>query len=489
MMTPVVPTMPGTAVESSSPKHYEESTQKKYQKTITTVKGMDKEERAQKLWQIEHLTNNEIEDILHLNEYTATPLRSFIVPSSGPNSGSKLSIQFDMNQVASNNPIEDYMAWGPVRKTDPKIEGGGNQKSVMSKLMFSVFDGHAGYKCAEKITESISSVLNESIAAVARIHQNQKQSQKNNRVDSSSREKEFTLDSTIHSIVEKSGTEIDPTTLALTASFVHLDRIIVGESLRKYRENPTPENMDNLLGPAVSGSCALVAVVDVDESKVTVANSGDSRAILGVRTPQGRWRAVNLSVDQNPNNPLEFARLIKDHPGEEETLNIKGRLIGKLAVSRAFGDCRYKWPRDVQEELFPELYKRGHGYATLSDHFYTPPYLTAYPDIVEHRLNYETDKFILMASDGLQVHMSDQLAVETVGEWWDVNKGKNSGGSDKSSIKDENAATHLIREAFCINKFGDKVPKLIEKLLAIPPPYSRKYRDDLSVSIIFLDKE
>lgn len=34
---------------------------------------------------------------------------------------------------------------------------------------------------------------------------------------------------------------------------------------------------------------------------------------------------------------------------------LRGRILGGLEPSRAFGDARYKWPREVQEMWVPDV--------------------------------------------------------------------------------------------------------------------------------------
>lgn len=43
-------------------------------------------------------------------------------------------------------------------------------------------------------------------------------------------------------------------------------------------------------------------------------------------------------------------RIQSEHPPDEAGSVIRaGRVLGGLEPSRAFGDARYKWPRDVQD--------------------------------------------------------------------------------------------------------------------------------------------
>lgn len=47
-------------------------------------------------------------------------------------------------------------------------------------------------------------------------------------------------------------------------------------------------------------------------------------------------------------------------------------------------------------------------------------------------------------------------------------------------VEDKNAATHLVR-----NAMGGKDRDMVSALLTLPSPYSRRYRDDLTVEVIF----
>ena len=48
------------------------------------------------------------------------------------------------------------------------------------------------------------------------------------------------------------------------------------------------------------------------------------------------------------------------------------------------------------------------------------------------------------------------------------------------SFKDDNVSAHLIRNAF---GGGDEIA--LRKLLSIPAPYSRRYRDDITVTVVW----
>jgi len=114
-------------------------------------------------------------------------------------------------------------------------------------------------------------------------------------------------------------------------------------------------------GPAYAGSCALLSYYDEQSQLLKVACTGDSRAVLGRRNEAGEWEAIVLSADQTGHNEDEIARLAKDHPGEDKLIK-DGRILG-MAVSRAFGDSRWKWSRQLQEKARDRFF----GPATRSD--------------------------------------------------------------------------------------------------------------------------
>lgn len=58
--------------------------------------------------------------------------------------------------------------------------------------------------------------------------------------------------------------------------------------------------------------------------------------------------------------------------------------------------ARYKWNRNVLAEVVvPHL-----GEQALAPNYFTPPYLTARPEIIYYRLT-PRDRFLVIASDGL----------------------------------------------------------------------------------------
>lgn len=103
---------------------------------------------------------------------------------------------------------------------------------------------------------------------------------------------------------------------------------------------------------ALNGSCALLAVLDTYRRDLYVACTGDSRAVAGLWDTERRaWSADVLTDDQTGLNPKEVIRMQSEHPEDEKEVVIRqGRVLGSLQPTRAFGDARYKWGKELQEQ-------------------------------------------------------------------------------------------------------------------------------------------
>lgn len=152
---------------------------------------------------------------------------------------------------------------------------------------------------------------------------------------------------------------------ALQDGFLATDRAILSDP--KYEEE-------------VSGCTASVGIISKD--KIYVANSGDSRSVLGIK-----GRAKPLSYDHKPQNEAEKAR-IQAAGGFVDF----GRVNGNLALSRAIGDFEFK----KSAELPPEQ-----------------QIVTAYPDVEIHDIS-DDDEFLVIACDGIWDCQSSQAVIEFV---------------------------------------------------------------------------
>ncbi|KAL3630159.1 hypothetical protein CASFOL_023143 [Castilleja foliolosa] len=126
-----------------------------------------------------------------------------------------------------------------------------------------------------------------------------------------------------------------------------------------------------------SGTTALTALVL--GRTMTIANAGDSRAVLGKR-----GRAIELSKDHKPNSTSERLRIEK-----LGGVIYDGYLNGQLSVARAIGDWHMKGPKGSKCPLSSE------------------------PDLEELVLT-EEDEFLIIGCDGLWDVMSSQYAVTIV---------------------------------------------------------------------------
>ena len=136
---------------------------------------------------------------------------------------------------------------------------------------------------------------------------------------------------------------------ALEETFVELDYMLVSDEGFEKMKKIVLKMKQALKGPAAkldldeekevrslpfqAGCTACVCLVTKDT--IYCANSGDSRAIIGLKN----GKLIELSYDHKPENDGEMAR-IKAGGGFVED----GRVQGVIAVSRAIGDWEYKNP-------------------------------------------------------------------------------------------------------------------------------------------------
>ena len=305
---------------------------------------------------------------------------------------------------------------------------------------------------------------------------------------------------------------------AIKQGFTQLDSDIVHSSVDKVLKSNTRRAAAELLAPALSGSCALLSFYDSQSKNLKVACAGDSRAVLGRRSPNGKWMALPLSEDQTGGTPAEIKRLQAEHPGEPYVVR-NGRILGQLEPSRSFGDAFYKWGRETQDKIKRQFFGR-----TPHPLLQSPPYVTAEPVITTTKIDPTKGDFLVLATDGLWEMLDNEEVVGLVGQWIEQQRsektssgtpwlsswfgfGENknlpvegaqeaisegqrrpirqqqydiSGAASRFVVEDNNAATHLVR-----NAMGGKDKDMVCALLTLPSPYSRRYRDDVTVEVIF----
>lgn len=284
--------------------------------------------------------------------------------------------------------------------------------------------------------------------------------------------------------------------LSIKIAFLTLDRDIIQRGADAALAGRYLKDSLLAITPAYAGSCALVSIYDSKSKFLKVACTGDSRAVLGRQNSAGEWEVIPLSIDQTGFNKQEAARINADHPNEVDVIK-DGRVLG-LAVTRAFGDGPWKWPRKVQEAAQRRFYGRRPSQACLS-----PPYLTAEPVVTTTKIQPEKNDFLIMASDGLWDNLTSKQAVDLVGRWLKIHDPEYATTPRESysaprqnipirkeqapkelaytslpltdptdfTVVDDNAATHLVR-----NALGGANENMFYGNITSNPPFSRNVR-------------
>lgn len=241
--------------------------------------------------------------------------------------------------------------------------------------LFAVYDGHGGRDCVEFVRHNLHLMIVESLNA-------------NGGLDKSSH---------VHGDVFE----------GLEAGFRDTD----SHFLRSVEKEKTCSEC---------GSTAVVVLII--GGWLWCANVGDSRALLC----RG-GKAIQLSLDHKPNREDELARI--QAAGGMVSF---GRVLGRLALSRAFGDKSCKSALNAAEE--------------------SKPLVTSEPEIRLMRLT-PNDEFILLACDGLFDVLSCQEAVDLA---------RSHLSSMPANEQDpESTAKELIREAIQERGSRDNVTVMI----------------------------
>ncbi|KAK0812985.1 hypothetical protein LTR91_012544 [Friedmanniomyces endolithicus] len=400
-------------------------------------------------------------------------------------------------QLASNMPCEDHWDSGT-------FDHFGREANAKNWNEWSIFDGHAGPRTAQALTMSLAAMI------MQRLDEN--------------------------GCFERPYSADDPHTVdTIKQVFIQADEDMVQHTMEQIRSGlPDRAGVVASAATAFSGSCALMALYDPVQHVLRVANTGDSRAVLG-RWDGSKYIAHAMSVDQTGFNEKELARITEQHPGEDVVDPKTGRVHG-LAVSRAFGDARWKWPQEVSKRAFEMFW----GPSPRPDSMIkTPPYLTAEPEVTEVVVQTGGHPdFLVMASDGLWDNMSSDDAITCVQMWLDKNKPtdfleQQDGGlgavragrpppqlsapslpsilapvyTTAADVAEEDEDVYFDEEERCLrwrvspkhfivedahcgvhlikNALGGKRRDLFTGIMSVQPPLSRRVRDDITVHVVF----
>jgi pyruvate dehydrogenase phosphatase len=393
--------------------------------------------------------------------------------------------RYDGAQIASNSPCEDQFVHGrfPSPIKVPSNDGTTNEEGNYW-MAWGVFDGHLGPQTATVLARSLLGSVSRRLRGLRPLNK---------------------------------GSPISNEAVqhAISRGFVDLDEDIFATALSAAEPSNTEPLATKIrkMQPAFAGSCALLTLFDPVTSTLHVACTGDSRAVLAQQNPNGTWTTTPLSIDQTGSNEAEIARVNAEHPGESSIVQ-GGRVLG-LMVSRAFGDGQWKWPVKVQQELQTRF--GGPGLLNPKYKVQTPPYITAEPVVTSTKVEPGRASVLILATDGLWDMVSSQQASDLVGEWLHgqfigqkrVGSGSGSGSAgagsgpdepfdfghfakgvtwkferERTTVQDENAAVHLMR-----NAFGGSHHELIAGRLAFEAPHSRRVRDDMTVQVVFFNTQ
>ncbi|KYM83988.1 [Pyruvate dehydrogenase [acetyl-transferring]]-phosphatase 1, mitochondrial [Atta colombica] len=430
------------------------------------------------------LTPQEVTNVLQANEYT----KEF--------SGTGSIKYYDSNQLASNNPIEDTRS---------------EAQCLLSKgVLLGVFDGHGGSACAQVVSKRLFHYISACLLPSKLLEQylnSISTDKKINLLETFNDKVEFVAEirdlyqisflNFIKDLIQSDTRKEFQMEKALENAFLRLDNDLSNEALLQLNKKDAAKTL------AVAMSGTVAAVAHIDGPHLHVASVGDCKAVLGVLSENG-WSAKMMTVEHNADNRTEVERILSEHPPNERSTVIKmERLLGQLAPLRSLGDFRYKWTKNIMKEVVVPFL----GETAIPPNYHTPPYLSANPEVKYHRLM-PRDKFLILASDGLWDLISPLQAVRLVGEHMSGKvtlspfrlPRKNMKLSDinemllqrKEGLKkkplDSNAATHLLRNALGGTEYGIDDAKL-SQLLTLPNEVVRIFRDDITITIIYMDSE
>ncbi|XP_058771067.1 probable protein phosphatase 2C 38 [Vicia villosa] len=211
---------------------------------------------------------------------------------------------------------------------------------------------------------------------------------------------------------------------------------------------------------ASAGTCCLVGIIC--NGMIYIANSGDSRVVLGrLERARREASAIQLSTEHNVNLERVRDELRLKHPFDSEIVVLRHnvwRVKGLIQVSRSIGDAYLK-KAEFNREPLPAKFR-------LAETFFKP-ILSCEPSISSHKLHPD-DQFLIFASDGLWEHLSNQEAVHIV-----------------SNNAPNGIARRLVKAA--LREAAKKREMRLADLQKIEQGTRRHFHDDITVIVVFLN--
>ncbi|CAJ1798889.1 unnamed protein product [Sphenostylis stenocarpa] len=231
----------------------------------------------------------------------------------------------------------------------------------------------------------------------------------------------------------------------------------LSEALRKT-EDAFMRTAEEMIGHnpvlAMMGSCVLVMLMKGQD--VYLMNVGDSRAVLATHSGE----SLQLTMEHSTHVKEEVYRIRREHPDDPSVVT-RGRVKGRLSVTRAFGAGFLKQPK--QNNAVLETFRVSY--------IGESPYITCFPSLHHHKLN-PNDKFLILSSDGLYQYFTNEEAAAKV-------------ESFITMFPDRDPAQLLIEEA--LGRAAHRAGLEFHELLDIPQGERRHYHDDISVVVISLE--
>ncbi|KAM0970196.1 hypothetical protein ACFX13_018565 [Malus domestica] len=211
---------------------------------------------------------------------------------------------------------------------------------------------------------------------------------------------------------------------------------------------------------AAVGSCCLAGVIC--SGTLYIANVGDSRAVLGrVMKATGEVRAIQLSSEHNVAIESVRQEMHSLHPDDSRIVVLKHnvwRVKGLIQVSRSIGDVYLKKAEFNRAPLYTKFRLREP---------FKRPILSSEPSISVHELQ-PHDQFLILASDGLWEHLTNQEAVDIV-----------------QNHPRSGSARRLVKTA--LQEAAKKREMRYSDLKKIERGVRRHFHDDITVIVLFLD--
>ncbi|XP_048533019.1 probable protein phosphatase 2C 31 isoform X2 [Triticum urartu] len=224
------------------------------------------------------------------------------------------------------------------------------------------------------------------------------------------------------------------------------------------------------------GSCVLVMLMKGEN--VYVMNVGNSRAVLARRLEPNLDNILGKATEKDLQqlkaeimDGLQSVQLNTEHSTSvEEEVNriktehndcnaiIRGRVKGKLNITRAFGAGYLKEPK--WNSMLLGAFK--------IDYIGKDPYINCIPSLRHHRIG-PNDKFLVLSSDGLYQYFTNKEVVDEVEMF-------------TAACPKGNPAEHLIGEVLL--RAARKAGMEYHELLNISYDKRRRYHDDVSIIVI-----